>query len=319
MIDGQRQVYISHASNPGFFQRLSERAQLDKAEQICISLLYHPKMHMVMTQTTHQSMVSEEPPPPYEQSLTPSRPPFHAYEEVHPAYDQSGSTEASDLDCSTVTASHSSTTLSAPTNQLSIPSRNPFQFSFPYYAALQSFNISPAQWTLFTQELEAAASTNISQKALAISTGIAAGVVIMEPWTASLFGRMVWRSQVVKNVLKGEHDREKECVSTVLLRWNDLFAEQGVKVRLELPKRNPKKQERTECDMTFQSARDCASCGNCEFSQCCGSRKGCTRFQGCRRRKRSCCGRQHQGFKVVVEKLDAGSVVRPKEHSHTRE
>lgn len=276
-------------------------------------------MHNAMTQTIHQSMVLEAPPPPYEQSLTLTRSPFRACEEVHPAYRQSGSTETSDLDCPTIPTAYNSTILSAPINHLFIPSRNPFQFSFPYYPALRPFSISPTQWTLFAQELEAAASTSIGQKALAISTGVAAGIVIMEPWTASLFGRMVWRKQVVKNVLKGEHDREKESVSAVLLRWNEKFAEIGVRVVLELPKRNPKKQGKTACSGACRNARDCTSCGSCESSQCRGGRQGCTRFQGCGHKKNSCCGRQHRGFKVVVEKLDAESIIGPKEHLQTCE
>ena len=98
-----------------------------------------------------------------------------ASHESFPSYNLVVTEEAQPPTYFTSITSTSGTTLPIPTAGPNLSS------GFPYHPSLTDFNILPAEWHVFTQELQKSAAATPCQKALAVLSGIATAAVIIEP------------------------------------------------------------------------------------------------------------------------------------------
>ena len=198
---------------------------------------------------------------------------------------------------------------------LLVPTAGPnLSSGFPYDTSLSEFNVGPAEWSIFIQELQKVAAATLCQKTLAILSGLATAAVIIDPWTSSCVTRYVWNKQVEKNVVRGlkpdDNDdgccKPKETVGTVLKRWNDKWSESGVAVTLDVGKvfakadeegmvvKTPIEQEQRGCRTRkcHKSKRGCGASGSCASRRACGAKEGCRRT----------CGKNVVSFRLAVRK-----------------
>ena len=115
---------------------------------------------------------------------------------------------------------------------------------FPYQSELFNLHIPPQDWEKFNTELRAAAKPDIRQTALAITTGVGLGCILLEPVTSTYIARRVWHAKTLENVKHGVEDQtdekkvwgmKRETVGAVLRRWNAKWALLGVEAGLEIP------------------------------------------------------------------------------------
>ena len=207
--------------------------------------------------------------------------------------------------------STSAETLLVPTAGLSLSS------GFPYDTSLSEFDIGPAEWAIFTQELQRAAAATLCQKTLAVLSGVATAAVIIDPWTSSCVARYVWNKQVERNVVRGlkQNDNDdccskpKETVGTIMKRWNQKWSGAGTAVTLEVGKASDKAVGEGMKEETFSEpeqrscrTRKCHTTGRrCGVRDSCASRRACGPKEPCRRT----CEKRVVSFRLVVRKLDS--------------
>ncbi len=228
-------------------------------------------------------------------------------------------------------------TTSTSATTLDVPTAGPnFSSGFPYHSSLTDFNVSPAEWEAFTQELQNAAAATPGQKALAVLSGIATAAVIIDPWTSSCVARYVWNKQVTKNAITRLDQNDNngsscghkgETVGAVMKRWNEKWSVMGVAVGLEVVQVGKEtcgtleskesmehgstccKREEGRCG----TRKRCGAKGSCEVWKNRASHKSCgAKERSCRRttcgrrgvKGQPCCGKRAASFKLVVRRTE---------------
>ena len=170
-------------------------------------------------------------------------------------------------------------------------------------------------------DVQNAASTSSCQKALAVLSGV--GTATWAPWLSYAVGRQVLHALEARNVRIGLEEgneagkkccgqekgsgccgSKKENLGEVLKKWNQVWSQSGVQVRLEVLGIGEAEAEENGCGLERKhgacgrKSKCCERKGKCsDRKMACGSRKG-----NCHARKRRCCGRdERKRFRIVIE------------------
>ncbi len=202
---------------------------------------------------------------------------------------------------------------------LAIPTANPLLSSgFAYHPALIDLNISPGDWTLFTQALQSAAAPTPDQTFLTVLSGVVTVCLIGEPWTATCVARAVRRRQTVNNALRGlqqEKDGKKvydrcarrESIGAVLKLWNEYWRTKSVMMQLEVSE----KGEVEGKDVSGQVAKpvgikNCCWCEKVDGrKKCCSWRNSC---EDAKVKKKKCSGVGKNHFRILVQRADGSAI-----------
>lgn len=255
-----------------------------------------------------------------------------------PAYKNTHPSSNDDQKIAPPPYARATTNAKGPSQSLTIPAnRVPPPVTFPSQPALEAdFNISEADWTHFTEDLQRAAAPGACQKTLAVFSGIGTAGLILEPWTASLVARWVWHAYTVQNLKKGLDGVSNVAVTEVLKTWNEKWREIGVHVKVDVPELGKKAAkgcggqgscvgeprpscvERDDCRgkgccrRRTASDRQQSSCcakpsGRCGREQRCGAGQLDGRAEdvdSCGRKQKCCAGNEAKRVRIVVEKLE---------------
>jgi len=261
-----------------------------------------------------------------------------------PAYDSHTIFEPKSVNSATppsysLNASHSVAGATVPGRKLVIPTTSlALSSSFPYHASLTGLGIPPSEWATFTSELQEATAPTAGQKALAVLSGLGVACVTGCPWPAIYVGRWVLNRQVAGTVRHGLDEPleaelcQKESVRAILKRWNAIWADKKVMVRLEVSVKGlnidgisiAEEYEGVEvdCEDCQEKKSRCAkvACRSCQekkncraqtIVRCAERRKHCSKTEakgGCRKRERerkeNCREKTNRQFMLVIETME---------------
>lgn len=192
---------------------------------------------------------------------------------------------------------------------LAIPTAGPaLSSSFSYHPALADFNVSPADWCLFTADLQAATAPTKGQKALAVLGGIGTAVVIGGPWASLCVWRCILRKQIIGSVKKGLKEIDDagcgktETVGAVLKRWNVAWADKGIVLSLSISEKGVNVDHAIVPEGVVRTAVKVNDPQRAK--KCCGGEK--RRFE----QKGRCCATYSTYLMVVIQKVGEAVIVK---------